>query len=450
MTLVRIIAALIALMPLVAGCARYNEEPLNLAAASLRIPDAAILARDAATIDRPYLKPIAIDLAQPLDANAVAVLAVLANPDLKALRARAGVADAQAFAAGLFPDPSFSFGIDHIIKGPDPFDNLAGALGLNLAALRTRAAVRSQAQAAARQVRLDLAWAEWQTAGRARLQATRIDGLERTGALASASRTASQSLLDRMLRAAGRGDLPPDQVQGARLAAFDAAERLRVNEGDLASARFEMTRLLGLPPSYPLRLARNSIPNEPLEPDRLFVVAARERLDLKALQAGYAAEEAAVRKAVLDQFPTLDLTLNAARDTGGNRLFGPAIGLTLPLWNRNRGGIAIEQATRAALKAEYSARLAQTRAEIAAAAGAIAVAQRQRAALLADLPTLTRFAQANTRAAGRGDLAVATAQTAEAALRDKQLLLAQAEQAISEQTIALELLTGVPSESWPR
>lgn len=207
-------------MPLVASCARYREEPLNLAPASLRIPDTAILSRDAATIDRAYLKPIAIDLAQPLDANAVAVVAVLANPDLKALRARAGVADAQAFATGLFPDPSFSF--------------------------------------------------------------------------------------------------------------------------------------------------------------------------------------------------------------------------------------AIEQATRAALKAEYSARLAQTRAEIAAAAGAIAVAKRQRAALLADLPALTRFVQANTRAARRGDLALATAQTAEAALRDKQLLLAQTVQTISEQTIALELLTGAPRESWPR
>ena len=46
-------------------------------------------------------------------------------------------------------------------------------------------------------------------------------------------------------------------------------------------------------------------------------------------------------------------------------------------------------------------------------------------------------------------MALATAQTAEAALRDKQLLLVQADQAIAEQMIALELLTGGLRESWP-
>jgi outer membrane protein, heavy metal efflux system len=35
----------------------------------------------------------------------IATIAVLHNPDLKAVRATVGVAQAQAFAAGLLPDP---------------------------------------------------------------------------------------------------------------------------------------------------------------------------------------------------------------------------------------------------------------------------------------------------------------------------------------------------------
>ena len=155
-----------------------------------------------------------------------------------------------------------------------------------------------------------------------------------------------------------------------------------------------------------------------------------------------------MHKAVLDQFPKLDLTVNAGRDTAGNVTVGPAVSFTLPLWNRNRGGIAVERATRAALKTEYEVRLFQTRAEIAAGAGGIALARRQREAVLASLPAVRRFAQASMHAAERGDLSLATAATAEQALRDKELQLAQAERDIAEQTIALELLTGAPQETW--
>jgi outer membrane protein TolC len=187
---------------------------------------------------------------------------VISNPDLKAMRLRAGVADAQAFAAGLLPDPTFSFGVDQVLSGPEVSLGLASSLGLDIAALRRRGAVR--AQAGARRVRLDLAWAEWQTAGQARIQAARIGALERAEAWRAAGRDATQTILDRMLRAAGRGDILPDQVQGARVAAFDAADRLRSAERDLAAARLELTRLIGLPPGLELRLAP-----VPLAPPRL-------------------------------------------------------------------------------------------------------------------------------------------------------------------------------------
>ena len=431
-----------------AGCATYAPLPLDEAPAVLSPPVAAILARDATAIDRPYLKPFALDLTQPLDANGIAVLAVIANPDLKAQRTRAGVADAQSFAAGLLPDPTFSFGIDHILSGPDPFDNIAGSLGFDLNALRNHAAVSAKARADAKQVRLDLAWAEWQAAGQARIQAVHVMGLERTVALNQASYRGTQSLLDRTLRASGRGDLSGDQVQAARTAVLDATDRYRISERDLAAARFELARLVGLQPGSAIRLAPAALPGDALDAARLFALAETGRSDLQALRAGYSAQEAAVRKAVLDQFPTLDLTINGARDTGGNKLLGPSIGFTLPLWNRNRGGIAVERATREALKAEYEARLFQTRAEIAAAVGGIGVARHQRQDLVANLPALARFAAASRRAADRGDLAPATAETAEQALRDKQALLTQSEQDIGEQMIALELLTGAPREAW--
>ncbi|NIJ37526.1 outer membrane protein TolC [Sphingopyxis panaciterrae] len=443
-------STLLLFLPL-AACAHYEPKPLitdPLAASSLNAPLAAIVSRDAIAIDRPYLKPVALDLSAPLDPNGVAILAVIANPDLKAQRARAGVNDAQVFAAGLLPDPTFSFGVDHILSGPDPLDNIAGALGFSLGALRTQKVQRAQAIAEARQVRLDLAWAEWQTACNARLQAVRVLALEQALANASTSAEASEALLARYLKAAGRGDISPDQVQSSRIAALDAQGNFRSAQTDLAAARSELHRLLGLPPDYALHLSPAPLPTTVPDAARLFSLAVAGRSDLDALRAGYDAQEAAVRRAILDQFPNLDLTINGARDTGGNKLLGPSIAFTLPLWNRNRGGIAVAEATREALREEYDARLFQTRAEIAAAVSGLAIARRQYETLRAGMPAVESFALASRRAAQRGDLAIATAEVAEQSLRDRQLLLLQSAQAIAEQTIALELLVGAPQESW--
>lgn len=314
---------------LIAGCQSYTPAPLASAPSTLAPVDMAALSVAAGRIERPYLKPVAIDLARPLDGNAVATLVVLNSPDLKAARAKAGVAEAQIFAARLLPDPTLNIGASKVLSGPDPLADLVGALALDLNALRTRGVRVAQAHAAADQVRLDLAWSEWQAAGSARLQAVRIVALTQALALAQASRESARSLLDRNLRAAGRGDIAGDAVQTARLAATDAESKLQIAAGDLNTARFELTRLLGLPPATELRLAPAAEDAPPPTAAALFEIAQENRTDLRALRAGYASQEAAYRKAILDQFPTLALTLTANRDTSGNMIVGPTVDFTM-------------------------------------------------------------------------------------------------------------------------
>lgn len=432
----------------VGGCAPYVAAPLEPSPAGLAAPVAGLLQAQAAAILRPWLAPSPVDLAAPLTLDGIAALAVVNNPDLAALRSRAGIADAQAFAAGLLPDPTFSFGVAPLLSGPDSLVNLTGALGLDLAALRRRAVTRQQARAQTGQVRLDLAWAEWQMAGQARIQAVRVLALEQMLALARQSAVVAAEQLDRAGSAAARGDLSAADAEVARLAAHDAADRLRTAERDLLAARQQLARLLGLPPATPLALAPLALPGPPPPADRLFAMAQAGRTDLAALRAGYNAQEAAVHKAVIDQFPTLNLVVGPARDSAGNLSLGPTIDFTLPLWNRNRGGIAIESATRAALHREYAARLFQTRADIAAASAGVELARQQRQRALAGLPALAEQAGNTEHARRRGDISRAAAITAGQQLRNRQLLIVQAELAISEQTIALELLSGEPIRGW--
>jgi outer membrane protein, heavy metal efflux system len=434
-----------------AACAGYAPEPLAIDRSALAAPVASILEERASRIERPWLAPVAVDLDAPLTMDALSAIAVVNNPDLVAQRSRAGVADAQVFAAGLLPDPTFSIGANKVLSGPDTMLDIAGGLGLDLNALRTRAVRRELAVAQDRQVRLDLAWAEWQTAGQARLQAVRILRLERIAAHASQSRQSARDLLDRILRAAGRGDLAGDRIQTASTALQAAEDTLSTTSKDLTAARSELRRQLGLPPHFAMELAPLPVEANPLpSSEALFAIAETNRTDLSALREGYAAQEATVHQAVLDQFPNLNLTLNTARDSAGNLLLGPAIDFTLPLWNRNRGTIRTERATREALRTEYDARLFQTRADITAAKAGISLARNRRTRALEGVSQVETLAASSDRAARRGDLSWETAQTAAQALRDRQIQIEQAEQDLAEQMIALELLTGTPRGAWPK
>ena len=446
----RALALLLVVASSLSGCATYHAAPLAAPADVLAGPDLAVLSADASRIGRPFLTPQPIDLSQPLTPNALAVIAVLENPDLRAQRARTGVTDAQAFSARLLPDPTFQGNFDKLLSGPDEFDAFGAQLGFDLTQLRTRAAIRASGEASKRQVRLDLAWAEWQTAGQARLQGVRIVALTDQLAVARTSADAAQRLFDATGRASGRGDLAGTELDSRRQALVDAIDKLRVAERDLAVAEGDLLRLLGLPPEMRLQLARPVQPPTAPGYEVLLAQALDRRLDLQALRAGYGVAEADLHRAVLDQFPNLSLTLAGARDTSDNRTVGPAVGFSLPLWNRNRGGIAVARATREQLRAEYEARLLQTRAEIQAAVAGLVTVRRQKAELTAQLPALRRFADATARAVRRGDLAPATGDTAAQALRDRQLTLLQLDQQIAEQTIALELLSGGPSEGWTR
>ena len=439
-------AAFLAL--LLGACAHYAPKPLPSAAEALAGPSPAILSIDAQHIERPYLTPQPVDLNQPLTANALGVIAVLENPDLKAQRAKVGVTDAQAFAARLLPDPTFQANFDKRLSGPDKFNGYGAQIGFDLNSLRTAKITRQSGEAQKRQVRLDLAWAEWNTAGQARLQGVRVFELERQVRLAEASVASASKMFAAVSRAAGRGDVSATDLDTRRQALVDAEARLRQAQASLVAARSDLNKELGLPPEVRLSLAPPDATPAPPPAEVLVRQAIERRLDLQALRAGYESQEAELHKAVLEQFPNLSLALAGASDTANNKTIGPIIGFTLPLWNRNRGNIAIANATREQLRAEYEARLFQTRAEIVAAVEGVNALRKQRDDLAAQIPALQHYAQATRRAAARGDISQATAETAEQAVRDREMAFLQLDQQIEEQTIALELLSGGPSEAW--
>lgn len=306
--------------------------------------------------------------------NAVATLAVLNNPDIQAARAQTRVADAQAFAAGILPEPQLSANTDvpydHVTSPRDPrypeYHAYGFALAIDVRALLTHASKRAAADAAYRQAQEEMLWKEWQTVAEARtLYVAESIAVERRALLDPAADQFARAA-SRSQRALARHDVTLNEsgADAAALALVRAQQGIAAR--DALTAEHALHALLGLAPAAELNL---SPLGSPQVPGRAEVAAAAERLpatrpDLRALREGYRSEEAQVRVAVLSQFPNVVVGITRARDVSDVHTTGGTISLDLPIFDSSRGDIAIQNATRDQLRAEYQARLDQATADI--------------------------------------------------------------------------------------
>ncbi len=382
-----------------------------------------------------------------LDLTEVGTLAVLNNPQLRAQRARLAVAGAQAFAAGLLPDPQLSAGFDK------PTGNTAGlvnawsfGLGYDIVPLLTRQSRLDAARRGEDKVRLDLLWQEWQVIQQARSLAVRLQLEQRRLALLHAIRDLYQERYQRSARALAAGNLTLD-VNGTDLTALiDTFSQINQLEQTHNQTRHDFNLLLGLAPEVDVTLVPLASPAtvSAQEARARLRVLPRLRPDLLALQAGYASQEASVRAAVLAQFPSLGIGVNRARDTGDVETVGLSVNLTLPLFSANRGAIAVEAATREQLRQEYRARLAHTRMDVDRLLRLQTLLQQQQQRLQQYLPRLKALVERARRAYGRGDIQALTFLNMESTWVNKRLEQISLEQSRWENRIALEALLALP------
>jgi outer membrane protein TolC len=341
------------------GCATYHPKPLPTAS---DLTDAPALTIPVSKLDLPGLKPHPFNPTNGLDETTVITLAVLNNPDLKAARMQAGVARAQLLEAGLLPDPQVSGGLSQSTL----HTGYAVGLSEDLQALITRGAAKSAAKAHERQVNLEILWQEWQVDEKARelfIQTIADEQLQRT-------LTATRDLFANSYRqdkaALERDNMMANTVSADLAALADADANLHQLQLDINATRHELNQLLGLQPDAQLPLIGGS-ESRPLSRKEFQVAVAalpHRRADLLALQAGYQSQEQLLREAILAQFPSMSAGVEQSKSPEeGINSFGLTVNITLPLFNRNRGQIAIQRATRAVLYQTYQARLDQATSE---------------------------------------------------------------------------------------
>lgn len=359
---------LVLILGMLTACARYHARPLSPSAVrrTLREPTHEALVRAAKRLRMAPLAPIRLDFARPLTPRAVGVIAVLANPDLIALRARARVATAQVFAAGLLPNPvvSASSLIPYGTRSSGHTTAYNAGFLWDLSQLFTRPVTLRIARETARAARFHVAWQEWVVANQARLLAIRLYWLQKSRAQAISAGTLAQAYAIKIARAAKAKAIPATQASRAQAIALVAEEAAAAYDRRVRRTRLALNAVLGLRPGDHLSLAQPAPPPPVLpSPRKLFIEAQHDRLDLVALRAAYKSAQGRLERAILGQYPQIGIGLDAARDNSAIPSAGWQLTLTLP-FNGNRGPIAVARARRAVLYHTYMARLAQDRAMI--------------------------------------------------------------------------------------
>ncbi|MEO8837649.1 MAG: TolC family protein, partial [Herbaspirillum sp.] len=343
------------------------------------------------------------------------------------------------------PDPQLGLTSDHPTNGTSSNTN---AFNLNLSvdvnALLLRSSRKGAAIASEQQVNADLLWQEWQMVSQARLLFTRLTAQDTLMQQLQPVRTLLADRYRRSQQALAAGNATID-FASAELVALQGVERqISELERSRLQNRASLNALLGLANNAPLRLTG--------EPYAVLIDVAKvhtsleQRLnyrpDLQALRDGYRSQEEKFRGAVLAKFPALNLGLTRARDTSGLYTMGFGLTLSLPIFNRNRGNIAIENATRKKLFDEYQSRLNSAYSEVAVALENLPLLRDQLQRTDAGVTELSTVAQRAEAAYQAGNLAAPDYVRLRTALLDKKIEVINLREALMEQQIALETLLG--------
>lgn len=434
-----------------AGCATYR--PLTLGPVSELSANPGQIQVDTRSLPFPVLAAHPFDPRDGLDEIEVATLAIVNNPNLKLARDGLAVSRAQAFAAGLLPDPQLALAGDlsNSDRGPGATRAFNFGLSYDIGALISRAASRRAAQADIRKTDLALLWQEWQVASQARLAFVRLTYGRRLLAVLDENRKLFADRAARTEEAQRRGLLGSDAVLPNLTALLDIDKQIFDLQRQLSQTTHDLNALLGLDARFDLRLqdgAPAAFADEGAADVALKELPQR-RPDLRALVAGYTAQDQRYRAALLAQFPALNVGITRSRDN--SNVYSNSLGLTLslPLLNRNHGNIAIEQATRQKLHDEYQVRVQAARNEIRAILDQQRLDREQLGNIDTALARLEPLIQRSDLAARSALIDALAYANARAALLAKQAERINLLQQIAEQRVAIQTLLGIAPDANP-
>jgi outer membrane protein, heavy metal efflux system len=351
------------------GCQSYQPRPLDpeahRSAWSQRTPAEAPVLELAQRLG--FSAPIApsFDPTDGISATEGELVALVYNADLRLARLRAGVARAIADHAGRWDDPQVGIEILRVTRGvPDPWI-VAPSLSLTLPISGRLRAERARADAVLRADLERIAEEEWRIGHELRVawlawSADVLRERELESMIASL-----ELLVTSTRRLAELGEIPRTEaslfaIEQVRRRAEIRRLRARIAEGGLT-----LRSIMGLMPDLPIELIP-ALPPLSADAEEEPPAAIDRNPSLLRLREEYQVAEETLRREIRKQYPDLTIGPRFESDQGQSRI-GLGAGISLPIFNANRQGIAAAAAERELARAAYEAEAERLTAALAMA-----------------------------------------------------------------------------------
>ncbi len=342
------------------GCASYQPEPLsatgNIAIFSTRTLDSEALHHFIqAQRDHPKMT-------WPLKAwtlDDLTLVALYYHPELALARARWAGARAQAITAGAYPNPVLKFlpryATNSAAVSPWTID-LSVAIPILTAGKRSYRIAEALDQAEA--ARLDVVQSAWQIRANVRQPWLQLYAAQRRVILLNNQRKDAQSLLHALRQQFVAGQVSPLKVVEAQLKWTNTRLSLVDAQMAVSQARTALAGAVSVPVTAlrGIRFNFDSIQQLPspgnLPVARFRTYALTQRADIRAVLVRYVASVQALKLALAQQYPDLQIGPGYEWDQGVHR-WSLGFSFSLPIFNQNQGPIAAARAHREKQAAEF-------------------------------------------------------------------------------------------------
>jgi cobalt-zinc-cadmium efflux system outer membrane protein len=274
------------------------------------------------------------------------------SPALDIARAQWGTAKAGTEVAGAIPNPVLHLPFEYTRPNPGPGRpyTTGPALDIPIETAHKRGYRIDQASHLSEAARLNIGNEAWKVRGQLRDALLSLYAEGEQVSFLTQKVAAQQQILKMVTKRRAVGEAAGPDVNLAVLVLTQAQAELAAAQSGLLDARARVASVIGLPiravESVQLDLdefAQTGAAPPPAEARR---AALFHRADLLGSLAEYDAAQAGLQLEIAKQYPDIHLGPGYTYDTGTNRFGFGLSGITLPIFDRNEGGIAQAEAKR--------------------------------------------------------------------------------------------------------
>lgn len=344
------------------GCASYQPKPITPTQLAKHFKQRT-LANDAlrAYLARQVGHPIKPWPLPRWNREMLTLAAYYYSPALDIARAQWDTSKAGIEVAGAIPNPVLQLPFQYSTVNPGPGRPYTTGLGLDIPieTAHKRGYRIDQASHLSEAARLNIRNEAWKISSKVRNALLDLFAAHKRIAFLTQKIAAQQQIVDMAEKRETVGDAAGPEVDLAVLVLTQAQADLTTAKGASQDARARLASVMGLPigalESAQLNLdefERTGAAPPPVEARRTAIF---NRADLLGSLAKYEAAEGALQLEIAKQYPDIHIGLGYTYDTGTDKIGFGLAGITLPIFDRNEGGIAQAETKRAEAAANTAA-----------------------------------------------------------------------------------------------